>query len=286
MSEIPETNIRLKNAVNSIAVPPHLEARIRSQIRGESPASAWPSDQPDANSRLKTAVRNIETPPFLEARIMHSVRAAKLPKHWLPRIIPAAVAAGVVVALLITYQLGHLRLTVRSQQSYIASISTHIPMLMRVGLGDHVHCSVFRKYPKDPPPVEQFVHDLTPQYAGLIPIVRKQVPESYRMSLAHLCRYNGRRFVHLSLMNDSNMMSLVMTRKSDGESFNTETMMPALVQSGIPMYQAGVQRFQMSAFETRDYLVYFISDLGKQQNTDMMLALAPQVKDFLNNLEL
>ena len=42
----------------------------------------------------------------------------------------------------------------------------------------------------------------------------------------------------------------------------------------------------MTAFETRDYLVYFISDMGKQQNTDMMLALAPQVKDFLNKLEL
>lgn len=286
MSEKPETNIRLKKAVNSVAAPPHLEARIRSRIRAENSADGWLEDRSAANSRLKAAVRNIETPPFLEARIRHSVRTERLPTRWLPRLVPAAVAAGAVVALLITYQLGHLRLTVRSQQSYIASVSTRIPMLMRVGLGDHIHCSVFRKYPKNPPAVEQFVHDLTPQYAGLIPIVRKEVPKSYRMSLAHLCRYNGRRFVHLSLMNDSNMMSLVMTRKSDGESFNTETMMPALVQAGIPMYQAGVQRFQMSAFETRDYLVYFISDMSKQQNTDMMLALAPQVKDFLNKLEL
>lgn len=278
MSETPETNIRLKKAVSSIVVPPHLEAHIRSHIHSDSPSGA--------NSRLKAAVRNIETPPFLEARIRHSVRTEKLPRRWLPRLVPAAVAAGAVAAVLITYQLGHLRLTVRSQQSYIASISMHIPTLMRVGLGDHIHCSVFRKYPKNPPPVAQFIQDLTPQYAGLIPIVRKQVPATYQMSLAHLCRYNGRRFVHLSFMNDSNMMSLVMTRKDDGESFHTETMLPALVQAGIPMYQAGAQRFQMTAFETRDHLVYFISDMGKQQNTDMMLALAPQVKDFLNKLEL
>jgi hypothetical protein len=52
------------------------------------------------------------------------------------------------------------------------------------------------------------------------------------------------------------------------------------------MYETGVQRFQMTAFETRDYLVYFISDLGKQQNTDLMLALGPRVKDFLTKLEL
>jgi hypothetical protein len=87
-------------------------------------------------------------------------------------------------------------------------------------------------------------------------------------------------------MNDSNMLSLVITRKGNGESFSTEDTLPALVQAGLPMYQSSVQRFQMTAFETRDYLVYFISDLPRQQNTDLMLALGPQVKDFLKKLEL
>ena len=187
---------------------------------------------------------------------------------------------------MIAYQLGHLRLTVRSQESYIASVSTRVATLMRVGLGDHIHCSVFRKYPRNPPTAEQFIEKMNPKYAGLIPIVRSQVPDNYRMTLAHECRYHGRRFVHLSLMNDSNMLSLVITRKGDGESFGTEDMLPGLVQAGIPMYQSSIQRFQMTAFETRDYLVYFISDLPKQQNTDLMLALGPQVKDFLKKLEL
>ncbi len=87
-------------------------------------------------------------------------------------------------------------------------------------------------------------------------------------------------------MNDSNMLSLVLTRKSAGESFKTEDMLPALMQADIPMYQANVQRFQITAFETRDYLVYFISDLPKNQNTDLMLAIGPKVKDFLKNTEL
>ena len=103
------------------------------------------------------------------------------------------------LVLAISYQLGHLRLTVRSQESYIASVSTHIATLMRVGLGDHIHCSVFRKYPKNPPTTEEFVEKMNPQYAGLIPIVRSQVPDNYRMMLAHQCRYHGRKFVHLSL---------------------------------------------------------------------------------------
>lgn len=244
------------------------------------------SELADSNRRLKMAVQSVKAPPFLDARIRNRIRGEKPARMWLPRLIPVTVAAGALVASAVTYQLGHLRLTVRSQESYIGSVSSRISALMRVGLGDHIHCSVFRKYPRNPPTTEEFVQKMTPQYSGLISIVRSQIPESYRMMLAHQCRYNGRKFIHLSLMNESNMLSLVMTRKTAGESFSAEDMLPALTQAGIPMYQAGVQRFQITAFETRDYMVYFISDLTKQQNTDLMLALAPRVKDFLSKVEL
>ena len=276
MSETQEPENRLKRAVRSAAVPPDLHTKVRGRLQAEQAAS-------DSNGRLRAAVGSTPVPPFLEAQIRGRLRERKT--AWLPRLVPVATAAAVFVGLLIAYQLGHLRLTVGSQESYIASVSTQIATLMRVGLGDHIHCSVFRKYPKDPPTTEEFIQKMNPQYAGLIPIVRSEVPEQYRLMLAHECRYHGRRFVHLSLMDDSNMLSLVITRKGTGESFKTEDMLPGLVRSGIPMYQTGVQRFQMTAFETRDYLVYFISDLPKQQNTELMLALGPQVKDFLAKLE-
>jgi len=237
-------------------------------------------------NRLKEAVLSVEVPPFLGARIRNRIRAQKVPRPWLPGLATATAAAAILGGVLIAYQLGYLRLTVGEQESYISSVSARVATLMRVGLGDHIHCSVFRKYPKNPPTTEEFVRNMNPQYAGLIPIVRGQVPASYRMTLAHECRYLGRRFVHLSLKDDSNMLSLVITRKTEGESFSGQDLAPALVQSGIPMYQTGVQRFQMTAFETRDYLVYFISDFSKEKNSDMMLALAPQVKALLAKLEL
>jgi hypothetical protein len=240
------------------------------------------NETPDWNARLQGAVRSEAVPPYLEARIKARIRASESPRRWILRLVPVAIAAALCAGAGIAYELGHLRFTVNSQQSYIASVSSHVATLMRVGLGDHIHCSVFRKYPKKPPTAEQFVEKMGPQYAGLIPIVRSQIPLDYRMMLAHQCRYNGRRFVHLSLMNDSHLLSLAITKKSDGESFDTEGMLPALTQSGIPMYQAGVQRFQISAFETKEYLVYFISDLSKEKNTEMMQAMAPQVKAFLD----
>jgi hypothetical protein len=63
-------------------------------------------------------------------------------------------------------------------------------------------------------------------------------------------------------------------------------MLPALSESGIPMYEAGSRRFEISAFETSDYLVYFISDLDKQRNSQLMLVLALQAQGFIARLEL
>ncbi len=238
------------------------------------------------NERLKAAVRSVAAPPFLEVRTRSQIRATERPRRWGFRLVPAAAAAAILVGVLIAYQFGHLRFTRNSQESYIASVSSKVASLMQVGLGDHIHCSVFRKYPKDAPRAEELVAKMGPQYSELIPIVRSQVPEDYRMMLAHQCRYHGRRFIHLSLMNDSHLLSLMITRKGDGESFDAQGLLPALVRSGIPVYQAGVQRFAMTAFESRDYLVYFVSDLPQDKNSEMMLSMAPAVKGFLKTLEL
>jgi hypothetical protein len=229
-------------------------------------------------------------PPYLESRIRAGIeadiRSSARPGSWLFRLAPVGVAAVVCLGLGIAYQLGHLRMTVGSQESYISAVSNQVATLMRVGLGDHIHCAVYRKYPSQAPSAEEFVRKMGPRYAGLIPIVRDKVPADYRIMLAHQCRYHGRQFVHLSLLNDSHLISLAITRKGSGESFAVEGMVPALVESGIPMYQSGVQRFRISAFETSGYLVYFISDLPGNQNSEMMLALAPQLRDFLTHQEL
>jgi hypothetical protein len=283
----PPNQNRLKDAVNSVPVPDDLAARLRSQIHAQGLPSA-------ARDRLKSAVKNVPVPASLDSRIQIPISGAIPTWRWLPRLVTVLVAAGVLGVLSTAYQFGHLRLTKASQDAYIASVSSHLGALMRIGLRDHIHCSVFRQYPKNPPTPEEILNPrfetgvkaISPQYAGLIPIVRSLVPKNYRMTLAHQCTYKGREYIHLSLMDESNTLSLVITRKVNGESFHVENLLPALNESGIPMYQAGVQRFQISAFETTDYLVYFISDLGKQQNTKLMLALAPPVKGFLAKIEL
>jgi hypothetical protein len=237
-------------------------------------------------NRLQAAVRAVEAPPYLETRIRARIRETEPRRRWHAGWAMAGVAAAAVFGLTVAYQLGNLRFTRGAQESYIVKVSNQAATLMRVGLGDHIHCAFFRKFPKNPPTTEQFVEKLGPSYSGLLPVVRSQVPEAYRLEIAHQCSYHGRKFVHLVLRNETQLMSLVIAQKQAGESFQIEGLLPELAQAGIPVYTSTAQRFEVASFESRDHLVYFISDLPKGQNTRMMAALAPQVRDFLKGMEL
>ncbi len=106
--------------------------------------------------RLKQAIETQVVPANLEDQIWSRIQSTRRTPSWaLAWAQPWAIAAGAVVAFLglsVAYQLGHLRLTTNSQESYIGSVSNRVATIMRVGLGDHIHCSVFRKFPRNAPP--------------------------------------------------------------------------------------------------------------------------------------
>ena len=254
-------------------LPADQARELREHLEQCGACSAELEARRNLRNRLRSAVRGTDAPPYLETRIRSSIRGARrgFPGGYL------AVAAAILVCLstATAYQFGHLRFTKGSQESYIGSVSDRVPTLMRVGLGDHIHCAVFRKYPKDPPKVEELAGKLLAEYRGLVDVLKDRVPSDYRLIMAHQCRYHGRAFVHLTLKNESGLLSLAITRKDRGESFG-----------GPDIHHDGVQRFQIAAFESRDHLVYVVSDLGEERNSQMMLALAPAVREQLHELEL
>ena len=231
-------------------------------------------------TRLRGAVRSIEVPPDLSTGC--APVAPKLcpgsSRSWI-----MAVAAGISICcgLTVAYQLGRLRFTTGSQNAYISSIWYKVPSAIAIGLKDHVHCAVFRKYPKKPPTTESLLEKLGPEDKGLLPIVQQNVPADFHAILAHHCSYRGRKYTHITMQSDSRLMSLVIARKGEGESLGASGMASVLSESGIPMYTSSVQRFNIAAFETRDSLIYVISDLSAEKNSHMMLAMAPALKRFL-----
>jgi hypothetical protein len=238
--------------------------------------------------QLQRAVRGAVVPPFLENRIRANIRAseARKPHHFRYTWLAAAAALAFTVFGGIAYQLGHLRITAASQDSYIASVSNHVASIMRAGLRDHLHCSHFGKFPKDEPKLENIERKLPAPYRGMVPIVRKHVPADFQLMAAHECGYRDREFVHLALKRGSQLLSVVLTVKEDGESFQTEELIPALTGAGIPFYQSSAQRFQIAAFESDRHLIYVVSDLSPAENMRTMMAIGPELKDYLNKIAL
>jgi hypothetical protein len=58
-----------------------------------------------------------------------------------------------------------------------------------------------------------------------------------------------------------------------------------LSDAGISIYSSSTQRFQAAAFETRDHLVYVISDMPGGRNLELMRAMAPALNTYLSKLE-
>jgi hypothetical protein len=184
------------------------------------------------------------------------------------------------------YQLGHLRITTSSQESYFATISQQVSGIMRVGLGDHVHCAVFRKYPRQAPPPEKIAADMGPQYLPLVKLIRDNISPDLRVTMAHRCKYHGRPFVHLAMIDGSHLASLVIAERQPGETFQTSGLTPALSDQNLPVYHSNVQRFQIDGFQTGSHLVYLISDLPKDANDRLMASVANPVREFLKSMEL
>jgi hypothetical protein len=240
---------------------------------------------PQVNERLRSAVRGLTAPAYLETRIRAQIRSADRKRPWALYLAPVAAALAITFGSAAAYQLGYLRYTAASQNAYVFKVTNQVATLMRVGLDNHLRCAVFRDYPANPPTMGRFLANLGAKYAGLIPIVQKNVPAGYQLVLAHQCTWHKRKFVHLVTKKGSRLMSLVVTLKKEGESYNTEGLLPALVQSDLPIYHGAVQRFQIDSFESRDYLVYFVSDSSKEQNMEVMRAMASSVKALLAKLE-
>jgi anti-sigma factor RsiW len=239
---------RLKSAVNSQSVPPDLQVRIREQIRsGHSRgwfASGW------------------------------------LGEGW-PRWATAMAAVVICAGVWLNYSREKLpALADRpAQNAYIQRVSTTLAAVLKVGLGDHIHCSIFRKYPKEPPPVEKMEAELGSSYKGLLPVVRAAVPDGYRVIMAHHCSYAGRNFIHLTFEKNGELLSFVVARRQAGETL--DGLAPAFEPSGIPIYQSGAGSYQVAGFEAGDFHAYVVSDLKSKANLQVAANLAPGVREFL-----
>ncbi len=240
--------------------------------------------------RLKSAVESQSVPAELQSRIREEIQqygSTRVSSAVWPRW--AAVAAAVLLVSVGTWvdrgrwSTGNIYSDGPVQDAFIQKISQTVSMVLRVGLRDHVHCAVLSGIPKHPRTLEEVTKDMGPTYRGLVPLVKASIPADYRIVMGHQCDYGGRIFVHLTMKSGTNLMSLVITRKERGESM--ETLAPTLRSSGVPVYQAAAQSYEIAGFETEQYLAFVVSDLNANNNLQVASNLVPSVHSFLAKLQ-
>jgi anti-sigma factor (TIGR02949 family) len=215
-------------------------------------------------AQLQAAVRATPVPVGLEAEVRRAVRG----EVSRPRTGLWAVAAAAAVILCVGL-VNLLRVKTNPEEAILQKTSGRLAAVLNVGLRDHLHCAVFRKYSKQPVAARQMAADLGPGFANLVPLVQAKLPDDFRVIQGHRCNAGGRQYTHLIMAGGGKIVSLVLTRKQPGESLS----------GGI--HQAGVDRFQVVGFESHDYLAYVVSDLDAQQNLQWAANLAPALRAYL-----
>jgi len=206
---------------------------------------------------LQAAVRGTSVPDGLEGRVQRAVRAQN--RRTRASLYTMAVAALLIIGLAIV---SLTRAKPGPEEAILAKASGRLALLLNVGLRDHLHCAVFRKYDKA-------VVQLSPEFTDLARLIKARLTGDFRIIQGHRCTAGGRQYLHLIVTHGDKLLSLILTRKRSGESLS----------GGV--FQEGVDRFQVVGFESHDYLVYVISDLDAQQNLQLAANIAPAVREYL-----
>ena len=244
----------------------------------------------DFRRRLRAAVKNTAPSPELDVKVMAQLRkerGRRLPGGTpLVRFAPAMAVAALVLlglGLALDWRAGGLRFTPAAQQSYITSLEQRVSPAMQIGLRQHIHCAVFRKKPPVSPSPDAMARELGPRYAELIPALERHLPAGFHVVEAHQCTNRGRKYIHLIATDNAGLMSLLVTERLHGEALENG-LQPVTSKAGEPLYSAFAQRFSVAGFETRDHLIYLVSDLNSARNLSLFDEMVPEVARTIRTL--
>jgi anti-sigma factor (TIGR02949 family) len=261
-------------------LPPDERDAIAKHLEECADCAREAAERQAFRARLRAAARSAPVPADLASNIDRRLEAGARNRFPYPGIMAFAAAAMLAVCIAVWRVEFH----PPGQDAYLQQVSTGVARIMRVGLNDHIHCAVFRKYSAQPPSLERMTQLLGPHYADLEPIFAAHIPAGVKVVLAHQCSFRGRRYVHLIARDGARLVSLVIARREPGEALENDLRAVA-EEHGMAMYSSGARQFSIAAFETPAHLVYLVSDLGEQENVRVMESMASQIQEALRQTE-
>jgi len=206
-------------------------------------------------------------PAGLDDRVRARLREAARPQ---PKWHLMAIAAVLVVAVSAWLASERLGLTTPAR----------LAAMLGIGGGNHIHCAVGRQSVTKPAGLDK----LAEEYKPVLAIARQAVPSDMPLAVAHECTYQRRKFIHVTFRNEQHLLSVIVTRRQEGESLGSLHDKAALSEAGIAMYAGSVDRYQTAAFESGGFLVYTVSDLSPRENLRVLASLAPALRVALQHI--
>lgn len=255
----------------------------------------------DQRQYIKKALkRGVEAEP-IPAELLNSIQQSirsQPQRRWgfdLDWRHQALAAAAVIILAVGTFvvvrQQGALSPQSSSDHGIVQKIRASAHELFETGFLNHIHCTLDLGRWKTFLSLDEMKQAtgrraLGTEFIGLVPVVQEKLGENFKLVQGHRCRVLGRDYVHLILTGESGeIVSLVITEKSDAESFSSADAVAVANASGAPVYGSTKDGLEVAAFETRRFLGYVVSNMAANNNLKLAGNLIPSVREFLLGLE-
>jgi hypothetical protein len=150
--------------------------------------------------------------------------------------------------------------------------------LLALGINDHVHCAIAGKYPRQTMRVEM-TQGLGAQFAPMLQPVVDAAGIGSVVS-AHRCTIMGRSYVHVILRRGQMLLSVILTRRENGDVFPGEALARMVHHSEVPLHDASVAGYSVAGFESGEWLGYVVSAMPDARNRELAERIAPVVENY------
>ncbi len=226
---------------------------------------------------LRQAVEKKLPPEHLSAAVRSRVRKAQPSLFPFLHATPAwGIAMAGVAFVIFAAVAAQQWLKVRADRQLIATVLT-------LGLSDHLHCAInAHNYPEVAHSPDQLASKLGSRYSGLLPVVAAKLP-GFEILEAHICSVPGspRKYVHFIARGRGTILSVILTRR-ESERLPVSRFPVDGTSGGVDLYDTRLQGMSIVGFETRDYLGFVVSDLGRAEMVQIASPLAQPVRDTLD----
>jgi anti-sigma factor RsiW len=218
-------------------------------------------------------------PPGFETRLRANLREKAQPRRAFLGGLPAYTAMAVCLLLAVIAGWRWLRVAASPATSEVATAShaefeTLLTEVSHKAVGDHKDCALTHNLEENPISLEEAAQKFDGAYKDLKQTVAadlKQNNSAAEIIATHACVWQGRRFAHLVMRQNGEIVSLLVTDvKAHADA-------PKSAETFAQMRCRSLGGYQVSCFETPRHVVLVVSSLPEEQNLAFARNLAPSL---------